>query len=151
MTVWVEYNQRENIDGVASSRADSHHVIEFRFGRDIVQRLVQEKITGLAGVPSLWSLLAQPSSGLGKQSLSHLRYITNTGGAMPQNLLGQLRTLLPQAEVFLMYAGELTVNIRGNDIILKSGDVFTAEAGQLRTLSNTSAQPCEVYVVRGGD
>ena len=56
-----------------------------------------------------------------------------------------------EAEVFLMYAGELTVNIRGNDIILKSGDVFTAEAGQLRTLSNTSAQPCEVYVVRGGD
>jgi acyl-CoA ligase (AMP-forming) (exosortase A-associated) len=78
-------------------------MIEFRFGRDIVQRLASEQITGLAGVPPLWSLLAQPSSGLGNQSLPHLRYLTNTGGAMPQNILGQLRGLLPQSEVFLMY------------------------------------------------
>ena len=78
-------------------------MIEFRFGRDITQSLIREKITGLAGVPPLWSLLAQPSSGLGKQSLTSLRYITNTGGAMPQNVLGQLRQLLPGTEVFLMY------------------------------------------------
>jgi acyl-CoA ligase (AMP-forming) (exosortase A-associated) len=78
-------------------------MIEFRFGRDIVQKLVDEGITGLAGVPSLWSLLAQPSSGLGKQPLPELRYITNTGGAMPQNVLEQLRTLLPRTDIYLMY------------------------------------------------
>lgn len=78
-------------------------MIDFQFGRDIVRQLVEEQITGLAGVPSLWSLLVQPSSGLGKQPLSELRYITNTGGALPQNALAQLRTLLPGTEVFLMY------------------------------------------------
>ena len=78
-------------------------MIEFRFGRTIVQKLVAEKITGLAGVPSLWSLLAQPSSGLGNHDLPDLRYITNTGGAMPQNVLAQLRELIPATDVFLMY------------------------------------------------
>ncbi len=78
-------------------------MIDFHFGKDIVRHLVEERITGLAGVPSLWSLLVQPSSGLGKQPLSELRYITNTGGALPQNVLAQLRTLLPGTDVFLMY------------------------------------------------
>jgi acyl-CoA ligase (AMP-forming) (exosortase A-associated) len=78
-------------------------MIEFRFGREITKKLADERITGLAGVPSLWSLLAQPSSGLGKQSLPELRYITNTGGAMPQHVLEQLRKLLPCTEVYLMY------------------------------------------------
>ncbi|QDV44015.1 Long-chain-fatty-acid--CoA ligase [Stieleria neptunia] len=78
-------------------------MIEFRFGRDIVGKLAAEQITALAGVPSLWSLLAQPSAGLAKQSLPHLRYITNTGGAIPQNVLAQLRQLLPQTDIVLMY------------------------------------------------
>lgn len=78
-------------------------MIDFRFGRDITRRLVDEEITGLAGVPTLWSLLAQPSSGLATQPLPHLRYITNTGGAMPQNVLGTLRATLPETKVFLMY------------------------------------------------
>lgn len=76
---------------------------EFRFGRDIVRKLVAERITGLAGVPSLWSLLAQPSSGLGKEPVRQLRYITNTGGTLPQNVLAELRRRLPKTEVFLMY------------------------------------------------
>ena len=78
-------------------------MIGFQFGRDIVQMLAKERITGLAGVPSLWGLLAQPSSGLGSQALPDLRYITNTGGAMPQNVLARLRAVLPQTQVFLMY------------------------------------------------
>ncbi len=78
-------------------------MISFRFGREIVSQLIDEKITGLAGVPSLWSLLAQPSSGLGKQPLPQLRYITNTGGAMPQTLLRQLQDQLPSTDIVLMY------------------------------------------------
>lgn len=78
-------------------------LIKLMFGRDVVQQLVNEKITGLAGVPTLWSLLAQPSSGLHKQAMPHLRYITNTGGAMPQAVLKVLRELLPTTRIFLMY------------------------------------------------
>lgn len=78
-------------------------LIKFMFGREVVQKLVDEQITGLAGVPTLWSLLAQPNSGLHKHKLTHLRYITNTGGAMPQAVLKVLRELLPAASIFLMY------------------------------------------------
>jgi acyl-CoA ligase (AMP-forming) (exosortase A-associated) len=78
-------------------------LIKFMFGRELVQKLLEEQITGLAGVPTLWSLLAQPSSGLHKQKLPHLRYITNTGGAMPQSVLKVLRELLPTTNIVLMY------------------------------------------------
>jgi len=78
-------------------------LINFVFARDVVQMLVNEKITGLAGVPTLWSLITQPNSTLTKQPLQELRYITNTGGAMPQNVLKLLRAALPTTQVFLMY------------------------------------------------
>lgn len=75
----------------------------FVFAREIVQMLQKERITGLAGVPTLWSLLAQPSSTLHRTPLSALRYITNTGGAMPQPVLATLRKILPDTKVVLMY------------------------------------------------
>jgi len=78
-------------------------LINFVFARDVVQMLLKERITGLAGVPTLWSLLAQPNSSLRKQPLPDLRYITNTGGAMPQAVLALLRSALPTTKVFLMY------------------------------------------------
>lgn len=78
-------------------------LINFVFAREIVQALLKEKITGLAGVPTLWSLLAQPNSTLAKQPLPHLRYITNTGGAMPQAVLKVLKEVLHNTKIFLMY------------------------------------------------
>ena len=78
-------------------------LVNFVFAREIVQALLREKITGLAGVPTLWSLLAQPNSTLRKQPLPDLRYITNTGGAMPQAVLKVLREALPKTEIYLMY------------------------------------------------
>jgi acyl-CoA ligase (AMP-forming) (exosortase A-associated) len=78
-------------------------LINFAFAREIVQMLLKERITGLAGVPTLWSLLVQPNSTLQKQPLPDLRYITNTGGAMPQPVLKVLRQALPTTRIFLMY------------------------------------------------
>jgi len=75
----------------------------FTFAREIVQVLASEEITGLAGVPTLWALLAQPQSTLQKTPLPHLRYITNTGGAMPQAVLAVLRKVLSTTRIFLMY------------------------------------------------
>jgi acyl-CoA ligase (AMP-forming) (exosortase A-associated) len=78
-------------------------LINFVFAREVVQVLLKERITGLAGVPTLWSLLVQPNSTLRKQPLPDLRYITNTGGAMPQSVLKVLRQALPTTKIFLMY------------------------------------------------
>ena len=78
-------------------------LMTFVFAKEIVQMLLKEQITGLAGVPTMWNLLAQSNSTLQKTSLPHLRYITNTGGAMPQNVLATLRNSLPKTNVYLMY------------------------------------------------
>ncbi len=78
-------------------------LMTFTFAREIVQMLTKERITGLAGVPTLWTLLAQPNSTLQKTPMPHLRYITNTGGAMPQAVLVTLRKALPSTRIFLMY------------------------------------------------
>jgi acyl-CoA ligase (AMP-forming) (exosortase A-associated) len=77
-------------------------LLRFIFAREIVQMLMKERITGLAGVPTLWSLLAQKNSSLAGKN-PPLRYITNTGGAMPQKVLATLQALLPSTKVFLMY------------------------------------------------
>lgn len=69
------------------------------FPRDIVRAVVAERITGLAAVPPLWNQLAR----LEWPADCSLRYLTNSGGAMPGATLALLRAALPQAEVFLMY------------------------------------------------
>lgn len=78
-------------------------LMRFVFAREIVQRLAEENVTGMGGVPTLWSLMAQPSSTLQKTHLPSLRYITNTGGRMPQTVLNALRNALGTTKIFLMY------------------------------------------------
>ena len=78
-------------------------LMQFLFAREIVEMADRESITGLAGVPSLWALLAQPSSKLKATAVPRLRYVSNTGGAMQQNLLTSLREAMPETQVFLMY------------------------------------------------
>jgi acyl-CoA synthetase (AMP-forming)/AMP-acid ligase II len=71
------------------------------FARDVVSAVARERITGLAAVPPLWLQLAElawPAS-----VHEHLRYITNSGGAMPRATLEKLRTALPHTRPFLMY------------------------------------------------
>jgi acyl-CoA synthetase (AMP-forming)/AMP-acid ligase II len=75
-------------------------MLDHLFARDIVAAVSAERITGLAAVPPLWIQLAElpwPSE------LSSLRYITNSGGAMPPTTLQKLRSQLPRTQVFLMY------------------------------------------------
>jgi acyl-CoA ligase (AMP-forming) (exosortase A-associated) len=78
-------------------------LINFVFAKQIVEMLARERITGLAGVPTVWTLLVQPNSTLQSNVPPALRYITNTGGAMPQTALATLRSLLPATRIFLMY------------------------------------------------
>ena len=78
-------------------------LIDFLYAHEVVRLLRREAITGLAGVPTFWSLMAQENSTLRENPPSSLRYITNTGGAMPRAVLQVLRRSLPTTKVFLMY------------------------------------------------
>ena len=76
-------------------------LFEYLFPKDILQVAARERITALAGVPPLWSQLADlqwPA-----EAAESIRYITNSGGAMPVATLQKLRKALPHSQVFLMY------------------------------------------------
>ena len=75
----------------------------FRFPGEIVDLLRRERISGLGGVPTLWSLLTEKRSPLHQGALPHLRYITNSGAALPQAVLRALRAALPGTRIYLMY------------------------------------------------
>ncbi len=76
-------------------------LMNYLLPRDIVNRVVGEKITGLACVPPLWGQLAAldwPAEAVGS-----LRYVTNTGGHLPRPVLDRLRRALPETRPYLMY------------------------------------------------
>lgn len=70
---------------------------------DTLANLREERITGLAGVPSVWALVLQNKKSLQREPLSELRYISNTGGTIPSTHLELLRAVLPTTKIFLMY------------------------------------------------
>ncbi len=69
------------------------------FAKDVLKAVVEERITGLAAVPPLWFQLCT----LPWPQDCTLRYLTNSGGAMPKTTVAALRAALPNAELFLMY------------------------------------------------
>jgi acyl-CoA ligase (AMP-forming) (exosortase A-associated) len=76
-------------------------LMNYLFPRDVIRAVQQEKITGLAAVPPLWVQLAQLDWPAGIDE--HLRYITNSGGAMPTSTLTALRSKFPRTQPYLMY------------------------------------------------
>jgi acyl-CoA ligase (AMP-forming) (exosortase A-associated) len=76
-------------------------LMDYLLPRDVVVQAGRERVTGLAGVPPLWSQLADlkwPA-----EARDSLRYLTNSGGAMPLATLRKLRGALPGTRPFLMY------------------------------------------------
>lgn len=76
-------------------------LMNYLFPRDVIRAVAREQITGLAAVPPLWVQLAQLDWPAGTDA--HLRYITNSGGAMPTAALAALRAKLPNTQPYLMY------------------------------------------------
>jgi acyl-CoA ligase (AMP-forming) (exosortase A-associated) len=74
-----------------------------RLTGDLLRALRRYEITGLAGVPPLWALLLRGAKSLEEEPLKRLRYITNSGGRIPQANLEELQRLLPGAKIYLMY------------------------------------------------
>jgi acyl-CoA ligase (AMP-forming) (exosortase A-associated) len=60
-----------------------------------------EGITGLGGIPTLWSQLLQPD--WGALTLPSLRYITNSGGRFAEEHVREYRRRVPHTRIYLMY------------------------------------------------
>ena len=76
-------------------------LMNYLLPQEVLRTISKERITTLAGVPSLWMQLAPlvwP-----KEALNHLRTITNSGGHLPTPIIEGLRARLPETQLFLMY------------------------------------------------
>lgn len=87
----------------AVEKAATIVLLTFRFGDEIVRTIVEERVTGLAGVPTLWAVLTQGAPSFQKIRPESLRYLTNSGGAVPSETVKRIRETWPHAALFLMY------------------------------------------------
>jgi len=76
-------------------------LMDYLLPRDVIRAVVKHQITGLTAVPPLWNQL-RPLEWPAEAAKS-LRYIANTGGAMPVATTHALQKMLPNTSVFLMY------------------------------------------------
>ena len=76
-------------------------MLDYLLPRDILKTLERERITGLAGVPSLWQQLCQLP--WPKTAGRTLRYITSSGDVLPEFTVKTLAERLPETDIYLMY------------------------------------------------
>ncbi|MND76556.1 AMP-binding protein [Agrobacterium tumefaciens] len=110
----------------------------FRLGDDIVRDLRDHAVTGLAGVPTVWAILTRAAPSLAKTPLPHLRYITNSGGRVPQETVKALREKLPDTKIYLMYG--LTEAFRSTFLPPEEIDSRPTSIGK-------AIPECEIFIV----
>jgi acyl-CoA ligase (AMP-forming) (exosortase A-associated) len=76
-------------------------LLDHLFPADILKVAAKRQVTGLAAVSAIWNQLVDLD--WAKHDLSHLRYMTNSGGAIPEGNVRKLRSYAPDTRLFLMY------------------------------------------------
>jgi len=84
-------------------------LINYLLLNDILKTMKTESITGLGLIPPLWLQLLQKE--WNHKDFPEWRYLTNTGGRLPETAVKELRKRLPDSRIFLMYG--LTEAFRG--------------------------------------
>lgn len=98
------------------------------FPADICNTLLRENITGMGAVPMVWQQLAGARSSFIKKQFPHLRYITNTGGRMPESITKLFRQLHPHIRIYLMFG--LTEAFRSTFLPPEQVDVRPGSIGK---------------------
>jgi len=73
----------------------------FGYPYSVIGRMIKEHVTGLPGAPTLFALLFRLN--LGNHRFPALRYITNTGAALPPSFGRKLQELFPGVKIYSMY------------------------------------------------
>ncbi len=74
----------------------------FLYPYKILEKVVEEKVTGFPLVPTMAALLLQMED-LSKFDFSHVRYMSNTAAALPVAYIRKLQSLFPHVKIFSMY------------------------------------------------
>ena len=75
--------------------------LDFLFPRDVSKACAKHSITTLAAVPPLWVQLTEVD--WSEEASAPLRRLTNSGGALTTELVNDLRSIFPQADLYPMY------------------------------------------------
>ncbi|MEC4686299.1 MAG: AMP-binding protein [Nitrospirota bacterium] len=73
----------------------------FTYPHSVLEKIARERVTGFPIVPTISAILLQMD--LKKYDFSSLRYITNTGAALPTDHILKMQELLPHVEIYSMY------------------------------------------------
>ena len=73
----------------------------FAYPHAVMKKVVEERVTGFPLVPTMLAILLQ--SDLSKYDLERLRYVSNTGAALPVDHIVRLRELVPHVAIYSMY------------------------------------------------
>jgi acyl-CoA synthetase (AMP-forming)/AMP-acid ligase II len=117
----------------------------------LLQDMVTERVTALAGVPTMWMHLA--SAEWPTAAAKSLRYITNSGGALPVSVIRNLQTRLPNTLIYCMYGlteafrstyleparleqhlGSIGKAIPGQEVLVLNADGGECEPGEVGEL-----------------
>ena len=75
--------------------------LDYLFPKDVAKACARYGVTTLAAVPPLWVQLTEIEWPAG--SVAPMRRMTNSGGALTEELVRDLRTIFPEARLFPMY------------------------------------------------
>ena len=124
----------------------------FTFLGDVLERMRTEAITVIPGVPTIFANLiaAHRRAAL---CFPHVTRVTNTAAALPEEFIGTLREIFPNAQIYKMYGlteckrvsylepelldakpGSVGKAIPGTEVYLLSADQRPVEPGQIGTL-----------------
>jgi acyl-CoA ligase (AMP-forming) (exosortase A-associated) len=113
---------------------------------DICNTLLRENITGMGAVPMIWQQLAGNRSPFIKTQFPKLRYITNSGGRMPENITKLFRQLHPHTQIYLMFG--LTEAFRStylppDQVDVRPGSIGKAIPNVEILVINDRCEPCK--------
>ncbi|RKF23236.1 acyl-CoA ligase (AMP-forming), exosortase A system-associated [Altericroceibacterium spongiae] len=75
--------------------------LDYLMPRDVIKACVRNGVTTLAAVPPLWVQLTEQS--WPDAAIHSMRRLTNSGGPLTLDLISNLRSIFPQADIFPMY------------------------------------------------
>ncbi|WP_342078284.1 AMP-binding protein [Yoonia sp. SS1-5] len=107
---------------------------------EVVKAIVQNGVTGFAGVPPLWNQVVRLLD-KAPTELPTLRLITNTGGKIPPDILEKMPRVFPGVEIFLMYG--LTEAFRSTFL---PPSRFAAKMGSI----GQAVPYAQVYIIQHG-
>lgn len=124
----------------------SCYLCEYLFATELIKIVQQQSITGLALVPTAWNQLANLE--WPKEASQSLRYITNSGGSLSEEILKNLLKKMPNVKPFLMYG--LTESFRScflppEHALKRPTSIGKAIPNATIFIINADGEECEPY------